>query len=1089
MTCIFNRLPFAGLLVACVFHLSTFADEAADTAPHQDAAEQPSADRLSAGQMAFFEKEVRPLLARHCWDCHGEEESSGDLRLDSLRAARMGGSSGPAVVPGKPEESILVEAIRYESYEMPPSEKLSDREIQVLTRWVEIGAPWPGEDPDAPIREHDYFDEEDRSWWAIQSVRSPEVPDLPAPLANWPANEIDAFVAGAMLSHELHPAPRADRISLVRRAYLDVIGLPPTPEQVNAFLSDDRPDAWERLVDSLLDSKAYGEHAARQWLDLARYAESDGYRADEFRPHAYHYRDYVIDSFNDDKPYDRFIQEQLAADELFPDDLEAQAGLTYLRHWVYEWNIRDARTQWKTIMEDVTDTTADVFLGLGLQCAKCHNHKFDPLLQKDYFRLQAFLSPIMPQDVTWASSEKKQVYEAELAEWKRQTKEVRDQIDELERPYKKKYRNVAIDKFPKDLQVVARKAPPERTPLEEQLAYLIQRQVQAEYDRLQRYMSDEDKEQLIQLQRELKQWKDQKPEPLPTIMTVSDVGAEAPLTTLPKRPQANILPGPPTILDPDPIAIESDPSDPSGRTTGRRAALAKWISDPSNPLTARVMVNRIWQSYFGRGLAENPSDFGRLGGPPSHPRLLDWMADRFMRDGWSIKSLRRKILLSQTYQQSTSHPQFERFQEIDPGNAFYWRRNTNRMTAEQIRDSLLAVSGQLKTKRGGPSVLADSPYRTVYTRVMRNSPDQLLGNFDLPQFFTSQSARNTTTTPLQSLFMINSDRLLGHARRLASLSDTESDDAKSRAEYIWKRVYGRQPSAEEIEGALAFVNGQQQMIRRSRRASSRTIETSKLPYRDGQAVKFTTGEDALHLSAASDTDADISDLTIESFFQLRSITDTGEVRTIAGQWNGSRKSPGWRFGVTGAGSRRKPQTLVLQLVTEVAKGKYVEHALFSDQFVDINTPYYASACFELADDGTSGRVTFYLKDLSNDDEPLMIAEVSHEVTGRLENDHPFTIGSISGARPQPFDGLIDDVRWADRVLDSGEILYASEREVEGLVGFWQFESDPGVMKNSLGQNWKLQPRGEAVVDLTAQEAAWADLCHALLNSNEFLYVH
>ncbi|EMI20182.1 protein containing DUF1549, partial [Rhodopirellula maiorica SM1] len=354
---------------------------------------------IPQSQMHFFETEVRPLLAEKCFGCHNAEKQKGDLRLDSLGHMLLGGESGASLVPGKPDESLLIEAVRYESFEMPPAGQLKAKQIAVLERWVAMGAPWPGSDPNVVLREpRDFFSEEDRSWWAFQPVVKPTVPKTSG--EEWARNEIDHFIFAQLQSHGLSPAPEADRHALVRRLYFDIIGLPPTPEQVAAFVNDPAPDAYERLVDSLLDSKGYGEHAARQWLDLVRYADSDGYRADGFRPTAWRYRDYVIQSFNDDKPYDRFTQEQIAADEMFPDDVEARAALGYLRHWVYEWNIRDAPGQWKTIQEDLTDTTADVFMGLGLQCAKCHNHKFDPLLQKDYFRLQAFFAPIMPQDMT-----------------------------------------------------------------------------------------------------------------------------------------------------------------------------------------------------------------------------------------------------------------------------------------------------------------------------------------------------------------------------------------------------------------------------------------------------------------------------------------------------------------------------------------------------------------------------------------------------------------------------------------------------------------------------------------------------------------
>jgi hypothetical protein len=1033
----------------------------------------------------FFENEVRPLLVKRCYECHSADEASGELQLDSLAAMLSGGESGPAIVPGKPAESMLVEAINYESLEMPPDEKLADDEIAILTRWIALGAPWPGANPNAPLRRREMFGEEDRKWWAIAPVASPDIPKLDEALANWARNEIDYFIADRLVAEGLVPAPEATKLALTRRLYLDVTGLPPTPEQVDAFMNDVSVDAYERLVDRLLDSKGYGERAARQWLDLVRYADSDGYRADEYRPHAWQYRDYVIRSFNNDKPYDRFVQEQIAGDELFPEDLDAQIALGYLRHWVYEWNIRDARTQWKTIVEDLTDTTADVFLGLGLQCAKCHNHKFDPLLQKDYFRLQAFLTPIMPNDSIVADTTEVSEYRDKLITWEEKTASLRAQISAIEQPYREKYRDIAIDRFPDDLIAIARKPAEQRTPEEAQLAYLIQRQVDAEYERLDQNVTPKDKEKLVDLRRELKEFDMHKPQPLPVAMTVTDVGPIAPLTVMPKRTSEIVDPGIPSILNAEPMTIAVPKS---GLTTGRRSALAKWLTDPANPLSTRVISNRVWQSHFGRGLAENPSDFGRLGGPPSHPELLDWLTTKFIKDGWSLKSLHRIVLLSATYRQSTDHPQFEQFTQIDPANNSYWRCNTSRLSAEQIRDSLLTVTCTLKDYDGGAGKLADSPYRTIYTRVMRNSPDQLLDSFDLPQFFSSNSTRNTTTTPVQSLLMINSDLMLAYGRKLASQLQAEASDPALQVTLAWRRVYGRPPTEDELTQSLNFIERQRLEVEETdTTALNGLVETAKLPYRDGQGVKFDVSESGLHMSVPHDPLMDCDEFTIESFFQLRSIAQSGAVRTLVAKWDGSHRTQGWRFGVTGAGSRRKPQTLVLQMAGKKSNGVISEAAIFSDQHIQINTPYYASATFRLPRDGQSGRVTFYLKDLSNDDEPLLTAEISHDIVEGINNDLPLTFGGFSAKDAQSFDGLVDDVRWVAKPLSVDEILQTVESEHPATIGYWQFETVPGVMRNSIANRLNIRGRGEQIINLSPTEAALADFCHALLNSNEFLY--
>ncbi len=1042
------------------------------------------AGEVTPEQAKFFENKVRPLLAEHCFECHGADEAKGELRLDSLSDAMFGGESGKAVVPGNPDESLLIQAINYESFEMPPDEKLSPDQISILTRWIEIGAPWPGGNPDAPIRKRDQFEDEDKKWWAIQPLNSPAPPTPAAEHSQWAINEVDHFIAAKLSSEGLTPAPEATKREIVRRLYLNVIGLPPTVDQVAAFLNNESPTAYEELVDELLDSKGYGEHSARMWLDLVRYADSDGYRADEYRPDAFRYRDYVIRSFNADKPYDRFVQEQLAADELFPNDLDAQLGLGFLRHWVYEWNIRDARTQWKTILDDVTDTTADAFLGLGLQCAKCHNHKFDPLLQKDFFRLQAFLTPIMPKNVEFADAKQIAAFRERTKEWETKSAEIRQKIAVIEQPYRDKWRDIAIDRFPDDLKTIARKSDTEQTPHEKQLAYLVQRQVQWEYDRLDSYISAKDKEKLVELRREMKAFDALKPKPLPVAMVVSDVSSIAPDTVLPKQKNELVEPGIPSILDAEPMMI---PSNASGQSTGRRAALARWITDPTNPLSTRVIVNRIWQSHFGRGLAANPSDFGTLGGPPSHPELLDWLARKLVENHWSLQSLHRIILLSATYRQSTAHPRFEEYNSIDPANDFYWRRDTTRLTAEQIRDSFLAVSGKLEDCQGGPGKLADSSCRTIYTRVMRNSPDEMLDSFDLPQFFSSNSNRNTTTTPIQSLLMFNSSRVYGYGRKLAEIINRQSSEPSEQIRLAWNRVYGREPNEIEIEASLKFISAQKlEVLSSESKSTDGLVETAKLPYRDGQSAKFEMGKTTLQLTIPHSPKMNVEDFTIEAFFQVRSIAQTGDVRTIVSKWTGGA-NPGWRFGVTGAGSRRKPQTLVLQMIGNKGSDSIEEAAIFSDQHIALNTPYYASASLQLARNGEPGKITFFLKDLSNDDEQLQSVEVVHDITGGLSNHLPLTIGSMGTKNAHPFDGLIDDVRFVGKTLDATEILHTVERELPEAIGYWQFETVPGLLQNTYGKDLTIIGRGSAVVNLTAEESALADFCHALLNSNEFLY--
>ncbi|MEM6470394.1 MAG: DUF1553 domain-containing protein, partial [Planctomycetota bacterium] len=1028
-------------------------------------------NEITRTQLEFFENRVRPLLSAHCFQCHGEDDQSGSLRLDRFDHLMSGGDSGPVVVPGRPDESILIEAVRYEGYEMPPGEQLSDEQIDVLVRWVEMGVPWPGQDPNRPVRKRELFDESDRSWWAIQPIQEPAIPSPPSDAQS---NEIDAFLNVKMLEAGLVPGPRMADGQLIRRLYLDTVGVPPSPQEVDAFASNTASESYSVLVDRVLEDSRFGEHMARFWLDLVRYAESDGYRADEYRPDAWRYRDYVIRSFNEDKPYDRFLQEQLAADELFPEDLDAQIGLGFLRHWVYEWNIRDARTQWKTIVEDITDTTADAFLGLGLQCAKCHNHKFDPLLQKDYFALRAFFEPIIPTATPLAN--RSDAYADQWENWNTQTREIRDRIDDVLRPYKEKYRDIAIGRFPDDLREVARMSTQERTPHQEQLAYLIYRQVNAEYDRLDRNIDGDDKEKLVALRRELARFDSLKPAPVPTAMTVTDIASVSSPTRIPKGRREVVRPASPTILGGDPIELESMRTRPEnyvvintsvedpvevrerplserasaevGVTTGRRAALARWMTRSDNPLVARVIVNRIWQQYFGRGLAENPSDFGILGGPPSHPELLDWLASRLISNGWSLKSIHRLILHSQAYARSTRHADFESHQAIDPQNSLYWRRTPQRLTAEQIRDCLLSVTGQLKPIAGGPSTHADERRRSIYLRVNRNSADPLLQAFDLPRRFASTSGRNTTTTPLQSLLLFNSDHVLDFAKALTDVAFEKKAPTDDRIEAVWKRVYGREIDAEELNESRQFLSNQAKLLgAKSDGSRFDSIATAGLPNRDGRALAF-LDDSKPTLSIPHGASLDNRDFTIEAFFQIRSVAKSGTVRTILSKTSSKDRRQGWKFGVTGRGSRRKPQTLVLQLFGETTDGRRGEAALFSDHHVDLDKPYYAAVSFRHATHDEAGQVMFYLKDISNDDEPLLTAKLDHEMVCNYQSEFPLRLGATDGQTESRFDGLIDDVRVSSRSLELEELLFSGEDRAEGVIAYWQFEPDPGLLKSS-----------------------------------------
>ncbi len=411
----------------------------------------PSALSLTANAMevSALESKALAIIEKSCAECHSHKlgKIKGSLALDTLAMALEGGDTGPALVPGNAQKSLLIKAIHYtdEDLQMPPKNKrLSADDIATLEQWVSAGAPWHAKPSNAeaiagrPARKPGRITDEDRAWWSYQPLANITPPNSDGKNEKgekWARNSIDQFIAKRLSDAQLIPAPEADKLTLLRRVTFSVTGLPPTPEETSNFLADQSPQAYETLVDRLLSSPQYGEHWARYWLDLVRYADSDGFRIDDYRPSAWRYRDYVVKAFNSDKTYDRFVQEQLAGDELFPGNPEALIATGYLRHWIYEYNNRDVVTQRENILIDITDTTADVFMGVGLQCARCHDHKFDPLLQKDYFRLQAFFAPLLPRDdLVAATAQEQQNYAKALAVWNEKNAELRARIEVIEKP-------------------------------------------------------------------------------------------------------------------------------------------------------------------------------------------------------------------------------------------------------------------------------------------------------------------------------------------------------------------------------------------------------------------------------------------------------------------------------------------------------------------------------------------------------------------------------------------------------------------------------------------------------------------------------
>jgi hypothetical protein len=657
------------------------------------------------------------------------------------------------------------------------------------------------------------FTKKDREWWAFQPVQKPPIP---AAGKGWARNDIDPFIARKLAAQKLAPAKGAEARKLIRRVTFDLTGLPPTPAEVDAFLKSSiaNPNsAFETLVDRLLASPRFGERQARFWLDLVRYADSDGYNADHPRPEAWRYRDYVINSFNADKPYDRFVREQIAGDEIAPANREALTATMFLRHWIYEYNQRDVETQWSDILNDITDVTGDVFLAMGMQCARCHDHKFDSILQKDYFRLRAFFAPLQPREAMPVGSiTARKKFATQQRKWKEATRLIRLKLRNIEQPILlANSTKEGFIKFNDDIKAMIRKRPKDRTGYEHQIAELSLRQIGLHPEKLPKLLNGKQKAEWEKLRAELAKHDALKPKPLPTMAFVaSDVGPIAPPTRIPKKSKDGIIaPGFLSIFNPDPAHIT--PPAAALKSTGRRTALANWIASPKNPLTARVIVNRLWQQHFGHGLAANASDFGRLGEEPTHPELLDWLAARLVEDGWSLKKMHRLMVTSAAYRMRSEirKPKTENQnpQLGDPENRLLWHFPIRRMDAGQIHDAALAVSGELDKKVGGAGVdLAKETRRGVYGMVLRNKPAEMMNAFDSPDAISHAPSRNVTTTATQSLLMLNGEWLLERAEAFACRLVCAKEDETARVKLAYQLAFGRAPTAEEGLAALKFIH-------------------------------------------------------------------------------------------------------------------------------------------------------------------------------------------------------------------------------------------------------------------------------------------
>ena len=810
-----------------------------------------------AESVLSFEQDIRPVLKKHCFHCHGErgkKEGGQDLRLVRFMG-RQTDEGMPVVSPGDPERSALMHLVK--SGEMPEAEtKLNASEIALLERWIAGGArtrhPEPETIPDF------YITEEERTFWSFQPIRAVEPPPADEATGRHP---IDRFVAARQREHGLTMAPPADRRTLLRRASIDLLGLPPSPDELAAFEADPAPDAWERAIDRLLASPHYGERWGRHWLDAAGYADSNGaVEADSLRPHAWRYRDYVVRAMNDDMPWDRFIQEQLAGDELagvshgdtraIVDDPAARERLVatgFLRMAPDGTadNPPDQNLARHQVVSDTLHILGTSLLGLTVHCAQCHDHRYDPLAQEDYYRLRAVFEPVFDAKAWRGPGER--LYSLYTEADRARAAEIEAQAVEREKENAAWAKSVLDGIFEKRVAAapeplreparIIRDTPPgERTP--EQIQFLKDHPDLnvGTSEGLLNVFDPPAEQQLFKKRDEVKALRATKP-PEGFVMAATEVAGQVPDTRLfhrgdPEQPKQTVAPGEIMVISrpttPD-LAARRDGGAP---TSSRRLAYARWLTGGEHPLVARVLVNRFWAHHFGRGLVTTLGDFGMLGARPTHPELLDWLADDFMAHGWRLKRLHKLVLTSRTWQQSGCHPEAA---ERDPDNQWLARWGLPRLDAETLRDSLLVLGGRLHPAAGGPPVAVarhgsgrivtgqemlnpngepvgvtplgtEEQRRSLYVLQRRSRPLTVLDTFDLPVMSPNCEKRPVTTVSLQALMLMNDTFVLEQAAAVAARVEQEAPAGRlHRIARLWQLVYGQAPTAVETAQALVFL--------------------------------------------------------------------------------------------------------------------------------------------------------------------------------------------------------------------------------------------------------------------------------------------
>jgi len=817
-----------------------------------------------------FTDHIRPIMERSCWNCHGEAAQLSDLDLSSREAALEGGVRGPAIVPGRAEDSWLFRVVAgLEAPQMPMSgDPLNDAELNAVRAWIDDGAHWDSggvTSASAALTEleRSVLPPDARDYWAFQIPSRPTVPE-----SDSFRHPIDRFLAKARDEAGVTAAPRADKVTLLRRAYLDLTGLPPTLDEIDEFLSDTERGAWDRLVERLLASPHYGERWGRHWMDIARYADSTGFEQDYRRPNAWRYRDYVIDAFNKDKPYNQFLREQIAGDEVDHVTDETLIATGFLRAGPrVQFREKDNPERRHDYLDDVLATIGRGVLGMTVHCARCHDHKFDPILQKDYYSMQASIFGYVETDWPLLDLEDAKLYQAANALIDEQQQPLKDQISTIEGPHRERLRIKMIkERFPENVQQAVAKPEAERTPGEQLLAAQVlsinppRRDVAAA-------LSSAEKDEWQTLTDQIETLDAERPpEPaMAEIVTDGDYrfAPNGPGDEIIGCPECRIPPdepgtflhtegGPDYKAPPSYFLIRGDPFSPGsetqpgflsvatygdpptavprpdGRTSGRRLALANWITSRDNPLTARVLINRMWHHHFGRGIVRTLDNLGKMGDAPTHPELLDWLAVEFVDRGWSIKEMHRLLMTSEAYQMASAVDNDANL-SADVNNQWLWRYRGQRLEAEVVRDAIMTVSGGIDLTVGGEPIFPYIPQdildasqgkgiwlnqpdgpdvwrRSVYVYRRRSLGFPFFDTFDLPDQNQTAAARNVSTVATQALTLMNNEFVLNQAELFAKRLENEApNDVDRQIELAYRIALSRSPSVDETAVAKDLV--------------------------------------------------------------------------------------------------------------------------------------------------------------------------------------------------------------------------------------------------------------------------------------------